>query len=909
MAYPSHRVPLSRRLLAGVLSFLCACEAGLLPAAAAMKSNSRSRRAGRAPPPSTSCARPSPAPAGHRPPRSRAARCRRLASVARAPFRSGRDVAARSLLTNPGVTAGVLRSAGPALIAAALAARRVQVSAWVAQELNAPLDGIADGAAAPEDALARLRANLPDLLRAETPVLPASASPLLVRAAQDEALRRIARLGLPDFTPRVFVPSADFTPAAAAPPPAPPAAAAPVPSDADLRERLGQKQELSGEPDADGLADLDKIAGRVDGELGPRTGTEATDADAAHDANWASLEALRRLFDAAGASPDKPAPSGPPVPSDQAKAIDARVSRIEALKAELPGDIAQRDAANAMLTVAARARDAALADRRSGKDDMEFRQNFSRLSMVMDLSYSLNLLNSADAALTSMQNLLAQKVTSINQQQAANTAAGTAAGAQAGNTAQWTQQAQQSAAADVTQAASFAALGADVGGVAASVTRFGSDVPALLAMIDARDKGQSANAIAEYNRRLALLPSIEQQLKSGSSSASSGVTSLSLAYLQSQAAEVAGDIQLLAGADAKIASVPVEFAGALIVAVPGVPSESVTNPTPAQMLALLGRRQTFWQSQYNQESSLLTSIQQAMDPSNTATALDAFGSPQPVSLVVWQNQENALDSQLAGAEAPMLAQADADEAVIESRRRRHGAAAVVQSDSGEPAHEPSPAFDSARNPRHPGHRRRLRGEGRVHRPRAPRLLHRRRDRPAPSGRGHVRGAEPADHRAPAAGAHLDSAGGDGLADRAQRRRGRRRLRQRGRAARPEPGADRPQEGAGGQRDLPRFAQPAESAQQRPDPVFEHGDRPIRPDQQRRRLSDAVHPEDRAVPAAFRRLQPDFAVGAGVRRRPLRQRERGGRQHREPAQDLRHEPGDRRRRSAAGDAGSRSERHA
>ncbi|MGH2930740.1 MAG: hypothetical protein ACRDL8_21230, partial [Solirubrobacteraceae bacterium] len=225
---------------------------------------------------------------------------------------------------------------------------------------------------------------------------------------------------------------------------------------------------------------------------------------------------------------------------------------------------------------------------------------------------------------------------------------------------------QQSAAADNQQAAGYASLGADVGGVATSVSRFSADVPALLAMIDARDKGQSANAVAEYNRRLALLPSIDQELKTGASSASSGVTSLSLSYLQSQEDEVAGDLSLLAGADAKIASVPVEFAGALVVAVPGVPSESVTNPTPAQMLALLSRRQAFWQSQYDQESSLLTSIQQAMDPSNTAMTTDSFGSPQPVSLAAWRTQQLALDNQLAAAEAPMLARGDADEAVIES---------------------------------------------------------------------------------------------------------------------------------------------------------------------------------------------------------------------------------------------------
>ncbi|MFZ8310579.1 hypothetical protein ACO1LC_14090, partial [Staphylococcus aureus] len=85
-----------------------------------------------------------------------------------------------------------------------------------------------------------------------------------------------------------------------------------------------------------------------------------------------------------------------------------RVADIERLKAELVAELAQRDASEAMLAVADRARDAALAQRRSGRDDLEFRKNFSRLSMVMDLSYSLNLLNNADQALARMQALMDQ---------------------------------------------------------------------------------------------------------------------------------------------------------------------------------------------------------------------------------------------------------------------------------------------------------------------------------------------------------------------------------------------------------------------------------------------------------------------------------------------------------------------
>jgi hypothetical protein len=589
----------------------------------------------------------------------------RVPSPPALPVRASEATALPALLV-PGVLAGRLRSAGPALIAGALAARRADVAKWVAEGLEAPLAGLSDGSAVPLATLARIRENLPALLIAETPLLPPSTSPALLRAAQDDALRRIANLGLPDFTPREPAASPGSTPASAAPRPASP----PVPAsleDADLRERLGQKQDLAGGgPDAAGLSEFERISGRARSELGPETPGGPAGADDPRDAGWASLEALRRLFDSVGAAPAKDSPARPPVPPEKTGAIESRVGRIEALKSELQADLAMRDASDAMLAVAARARDAALAERRSGKDDLEFRKNFSRLAMVMDLSYSLNILNSADAALAKMQALMNQKIQSIAQQQKANDGAGAAAGSQAANTAQWTQDAQQAAAADQAQGASFAALGGDVSKVAAAVTRFSSDVPALLAMIDARDKGKNVDAVGEYQRRLALLPSLVQQLKTGSTSATPGVADLSLSYLQAKSAEVAGDRTLLAGADGKISAVPVEFAGALVVAVPGVPSESAANPTQPQMLALLARRRTFWQSQHDEEAAMLTSIQQAMDPSNAAMALDSFGAPQPVSLAAWRAQELALDDSLAGAEAPMLAAADADEAVIEA---------------------------------------------------------------------------------------------------------------------------------------------------------------------------------------------------------------------------------------------------
>lgn len=627
MGDPSRREPGHRRLTAALLALLCGAEAGVLPAAAA--------------------ALPAP-------------------TVPAVPLPAAADAGGPGLpdLLVPGTTVGQLRAAARRLVLEAPSSRQAAVSLWSVTALETALQDSPDGAAVTAETIARVRAILPGLRKAETVVLPPGAAPAAVRAAQDEAERRIARLGLPDFGTRG---DAGVPGAGAARP-----AAAPLPQTAgeqqDIRERLAQRDALAGIGlTGDELARLAPIAARAGAALDAEGPGGPTGVEDARDASWASLESLKRLFEQAGAAPAGPAsPAGPPLPPGQADAVAARVADIERLKAQLTGDLAQRDAAEAMLAVAARARDAALEQRRGGPEQQEFRKNFARLSMVMDLSYSLNLLNSADQALAKMQGLLQQKISGIQDQQKAGAGAGAAAGRTAGDTAQWIKDAQQSAAADQSRARDFGSLAGDVGKVADAVARFSSDVPALLSIIDARDKGRSADAPTEYKRRLALLPSLVQQLKSGSTTASSGVSSLSLSYLQAKSAEVSGDRALLVGADAKIDAVPVEFAGALVVAVPGVPSEAVTNPSRDQLLALLARRRAFWKSQYDEESTLLTSIQQAMDPSYTGMTTDSFGAPQPVSLAAWRDQEKALDASLAGAMDPLLAQADADEQAIEA---------------------------------------------------------------------------------------------------------------------------------------------------------------------------------------------------------------------------------------------------
>src|SRR5262249_39675844 len=154
-----------------------------------------------------------------------------------------------------------------------------------------------------------------------------------------------------------------------------------------------------------------------------------------------------------------------------------------------------------------------------------------RLAMVMDLSYSLSLLNSADEALGRMQALVDAKLDSIERRRAENGTAAGGAGEQAGRTEEWKREAEAQTAEDKKRQTDFASLSVRVGGLSSSVTRFRSDVSGLLSAIDARDRARSSDAPAEYARRLALLPALRDALLHGSSNPS-GVSDLSLDYLK-----------------------------------------------------------------------------------------------------------------------------------------------------------------------------------------------------------------------------------------------------------------------------------------------------------------------------------------------------------------------------------------
>ena len=345
-----------------------------------------------------------------------------------------------------------------------------------------------------------------------------------------------------------------------------------------------------------------------------------------------------------------------------------RVARIEAVKAEVQARAAERESAANLLALADRMRGTALRQRREGRDMLEFRKNFARLSMVMDLSYSLNVILAAEKAVAGMQALLQTKLEGIDAKRECSRRALEEARRTGSKAGDWEKDTERTRGADGEQSGIFSKLAEQTGALAMRIGAFGTDVKALLDAIDARDRGRSSNALDEYRRRLALLPTLREYREHGYPDGGDQVTKLSVDKLKAESQKVDGYLRDLVSGESKLESVPKEFAGVLVIAVPGIPAYSASNPDAAQALAILGERKTFWGSQKNDFQKMLSSVDSALDGSNTRRESDDFGDSVPQSLAVYRDEKRS-SAEKARAEAGVLC------AAIDESASRIGAAA------------------------------------------------------------------------------------------------------------------------------------------------------------------------------------------------------------------------------------------
>jgi hypothetical protein len=560
---------------------------------------------------------------------------------------------ARLLSSNPPPAAGLLRAQARALRAAS---GRPGVDSWLASRLESALDGLDDAAVPQADVLAQAQGGLDELKGILEQAPPAD------RVHPGDKVRADARsmaASLAGAAP------ADLDAAAApgpglggriAPPPTPAPVAAPPSTALSDQDKLDQRTDLQ-QPsqNAAELAALDQLSQQYKDMLtGP--GSQAPGLTESKELKWAALDALNQLFNEIKPNypSDDPAAGHALAGTPQEKEVADEVAKIETLKSSVQAQLAARDALAGLLAVSDKARDQALQQRRNGADMLEFRKNFSRLAAVVDMSLALNEISAAEKAIAGMQNLLQARLAAIQSSQQQNQQNLAAANAMAGQLSQWTAQAQTTIASDQASQQDMVTNETEAASAVQHFTSFQTDVSALIASINASDRGQSADAATEYQRRINLLPQVVAWRTNGNPS---NPNAFSVAGFQTLLSQVNGYISTAQNGLQQMPTVPVEFAGVLIALVPG-PSVTLNSPSKAQILQLLSDRKTYWTQQAASIQSDFTTVNNMMNPANTATTTDEFGNVTPQSLPVYRQQQQALLSQVQTQAQSYLTQID-----------------------------------------------------------------------------------------------------------------------------------------------------------------------------------------------------------------------------------------------------------
>ncbi|MDE2491035.1 MAG: hypothetical protein KGM24_09305, partial [Elusimicrobia bacterium] len=299
--------------------------------------------------------------------------------------------------------------------------------------------------------------------------------------------------------------------------------------------------------------------------------------------------------------------------------IEALVGEIERQRTEVKAEMAQRDATQNLLRAANQIRNHALHERRDGKDMLAFHQDFAKLATVMDLALSLNEIGAAEAAISQMMSLLEAKRQAILASEQQNQQGQQGAAADQSQIDQWKKDAQSAVDGDQSSQKSMADLETEAAMAASRTTQFQQTISAFLASIDAMDKGSSPDAATQYQKDLDMLAQVAQWRTSGNPN---DPTAFSLKGFQDDLAEVNGDLsQAQSGLD-QIKTMPTEYAGTLVVLVPG-PAVTATNPTKAQVLQILADRKTYWQQKLATYQSDLDQVNQMADPNHVL--VDEFG--------------------------------------------------------------------------------------------------------------------------------------------------------------------------------------------------------------------------------------------------------------------------------------------
>lgn len=317
--------------------------------------------------------------------------------------------------------------------------------------------------------------------------------------------------------------------------------------------------------------------------------------------------------------------------------IEALLGEIDAARHGSETALTERERHARVLVAYTQARNAALRDRRGGEDMLEFRENLAKLSMATDLRLSLKEIESAESAINGMLELVDQRIEAARQHEAEQNDLQEQNRRNRENAVnEYTAEIEKDIADDTESRDDLVSVKFRTGLAVQHIPAFPPAVEAVLAQIDARDKAGSVDALTEYQRRLDLIPQIAEWNQNGRPPGNEGgVGGISVKETQDRLTEVNDLLGEIDDGLGRLDTVPVEFAGVLIIEV-GSPKVSVVNPSQGQVLQIVNDRIAHWQAERADYQSELDDINRMLDPNNTARRTDDFGDSIPESLPRWK---------------------------------------------------------------------------------------------------------------------------------------------------------------------------------------------------------------------------------------------------------------------------------
>ncbi|MBI4061750.1 MAG: hypothetical protein HY403_09995, partial [Elusimicrobia bacterium] len=439
-----------------------------------------------------------------------------------------------------------------------------------------------------------------------------------------------------------------------------------------VREKLAERRDLLAPPsDAAALARLEALRKEHEGMMPPpppdRNGYWEDLA-----AQDSSLKALaQRLGDyAEGRAAPAPGGAASTLPAGMRAEMNQLVAQIKSLRAAAQDEIALRDATSSLLVSSDRL-GAALRERRGGKDMLRFHTDMAKLASVMDLALSLNEINAAQAAIKRMTDMLAAKRAKIAASRADNGREQAAADRNLGLDAQRRAEVDKEIADDESTIKDLADSALKARMVPPTLSAFETVLRAFISEVNAQDRAyydpaagrivQSADAAAEYQRRLDLLPRIQGWRSNGGNPYDPD--GFSLKKLNDYVRELDDNIAKARSGLSRMTNMPVEYAGTLIALVPG-PEGAFVNPPQEQMRQMLAARKTHWEGKRADFGKSLDSVLRMLGQTDTqgrapATAYDEFGDSHPESLPEWLGEQRSAAASAEAAARRHLSRLDA----------------------------------------------------------------------------------------------------------------------------------------------------------------------------------------------------------------------------------------------------------